>query len=73
MLEGLEPKKREALCVVAREAAKLSKEDLKILLDALDDQRWTSNALAEALIERGFKAGRNALTLHRTKRCSCAR
>jgi len=73
MLEGLEPKKREALCIVAREAAKLDKNDLKILLDAMADPRWTTNALADALEERGFGARRNSIMRHRTKKCGCAR
>jgi hypothetical protein len=73
MLEGLEPKKSDALCVVGKEAAKLDKEDLKIFLDAMADPRWTTNALSDALAERGFGARRNSIMRHRANKCSCAR
>lgn len=73
MLEGLEPPIKDALCKVSREASKLSPEDFAILQDALNDKRWTTNALVIALNERGFEVGETALRKHRVGRCHCAR
>jgi hypothetical protein len=73
MLEGLAPKKREAICVLMSRAADLSPEDYQILMDALADPRWSSNGLAEALRERGFPVHKNAVGEHRKGICPCAR
>jgi hypothetical protein len=73
MLEGLTPPKGEGLCIVGRQAAELSKEDLKILLAALEDKRWSSNALAEELTKRGFTVGRDSMIRHREKTCLCSK
>jgi uncharacterized protein (DUF1778 family) len=73
MLEGLAPKTKDALCVLMRRAADLSAEDYQILMDALDDPRWSSNGLAEALRERGFVIHKNAVGEHRKGVCPCAR
>lgn len=73
MLEGLAPKKKEAICVLMSRAAELSPEDYQILMDALDDPRWSSNGLASALRERGFNIHKNAVGEHRKKICPCVR
>ncbi len=74
MLEGLQPKQKEALCGLMRKAAaELDADDYKILMDAIDDPRWTSNGLAEALRERGFQVHKNAVGEHRKGACICAR
>lgn len=72
MLEGLAPKEKEALCYLMKKASELSSDDLKILMDALADPRWSSNALTTALRERGFVIHRGAVNMHRKKTCSCA-
>ena len=73
MLEGLTPPKNEGLCIVGRQAAELSKEDLKILLTALEDERWSNHALSSELIKRGFIVGRDSLIRHRRKTCLCSK
>ena len=73
MLEGLTPPSKEALCKVSRLAAELSKEDYDILAAALNDPRWSTTALANALTERGFVIGDGAVRKHRQKTCCCAR
>ena len=73
MLEGLTPPSDGQLCIVGRKAADLSKEDLKILLAALEDERWSSHALSAELIKRGFVVGRDSLIRHRRKTCSCSK
>jgi hypothetical protein len=73
MLEGLAPKTKDALCVLMRRAADLDADDYQILMDAMGDQKWTSNGLATALRERGFVIHKNAIREHRQKQCACAR
>lgn len=73
MLEGLAPKKKEAICVLMSRAADLSPEDYKTLMDALADPRWSANGLSEALRERGFMVHKNAVSEHRKKTCPCVR
>ena len=73
MLEGLAPKVKESICVLMSRAADLSPEDYQVLISALDDPRWSSNGLADALRERGFMVHKNAVNDHRKKVCACAR
>lgn len=73
MLEGLAPKKKDALCVLMMRAAELDKADYDILMEALDSPLWTSNGLAEALRDRGFQIHKGAVRNHRSGACSCAR
>lgn len=73
MLEGLEPPVKSTLCIVARKAADLSKEDQEILEAAMNDPRWTISALTRALVERGFVIGDTALRKHVREDCACAR
>jgi hypothetical protein len=74
MLEGLTPKTKEALCFLMKKAAiELSDEDIRILNDAITDNRWSDNALADALTSKGFIISRGVITKHRTGKCACAR
>lgn len=73
MLEGLAPKNQDALCILMSKAAELDKADYDILLEAINNPMWTSNGLAEALRERGFKVHKGAVANHRKKMCACAK
>ena len=73
MLEGLAPKKKDALCILMSKAAELEKADYDILMEALDSPLWTSNGLADALRERGFQIHKGAVANHRKKTCCCVR
>lgn len=73
MLEGLTPPNKESLCAVMLRAADLEPADLKILLDALADARWSNLGLAEALTERKFIISESTIRKHRVGKCACAR
>lgn len=73
MLEGLTPPVKESLCAVMQRAADLEPADLKILLDALQDSRWSNLALAKELTNRGFQVSEGVVRKHRNKTCCCAR
>jgi hypothetical protein len=74
MLEGLAPKEKEALCFLIKKATdELTNEDLTILLEAIDDPRWSMSGLVDALTERGFKITRGVLQRHKEKKCNCVR
>jgi hypothetical protein len=73
MLEGLTPPTKERLCAVMSRASELKAEDLTILLEALQDSRWSNNGLADALKERGFEVSESVIRKHRSKKCCCAR
>lgn len=72
MLEGLTPPNKD-LCALMDSATNLEPADLKILLDALEDKRWSNNGLADALTTKGFKASESTIRKHRNKVCICAR
>lgn len=73
MLEGLQPKSKEAICALMQNAAdQLDAKDIKILMDALEDKRFSNNGLAEALTEKGFKTTETQVRRHRIKKCACA-
>jgi hypothetical protein len=75
MLEGLEPKSKDRLCILVSKAQKeLSESDQKILFDAIaDEDKWSGNALSTALRDRGFAVHKNAVRDHRRGECPCAR
>jgi len=73
MLEGLEPPVKDTMCIIARKAADLSKEDQQVLETAINNPRWTVSALTRALVERGFVVGDTALRKHKRGDCACAR
>jgi hypothetical protein len=73
MFEGLEPPLKETLCSLGKSMKGLSKEDLKLLLAALNDPRWTHKDLTLAVSGRGFKTNEKALRAHRKGECLCSR
>jgi hypothetical protein len=74
MLENLKLPEKEALCPMMLSATKqLEAKDLKILIEALDDPRWTAKALSAQLISAGFRATDSQIFKHRSKSCACAR
>jgi hypothetical protein len=74
MLEGLEPKKKNAACAVRKLMDTLGDKDSKILTDAVADvATWTSNALSTALRDRGIIVADHTITKHRNRICVCYR
>jgi hypothetical protein len=73
MLEGMTPPNKEKLCAVMQRATILEPADLKILLDALEDKRWSNLGLANELTSRGFEVSEGVVRKHRNKTCCCAR
>lgn len=72
MLEGLAPKPRNSVCTLMQNAAEaLDEKDMQILMDALDNPRFSNNGLAEALVERGFSATETQIRRHRINKCPC--
>ncbi len=71
MFEGLVPPVEERTCSFAKEIKSLTPKDLKILLEALEDPRWTHKALTVAVKARGFKTNEKALRSHRKMECLC--
>lgn len=73
MLEGLAPKQKEHICSLMQNAAEqLDAADIQILVDALEDRRFSNNGLAEALTEKGFRATETQIRRHRIKKCACS-
>ena len=54
ILDGLEPIQHREPCRVGKLVLELEPDDQKVLLAALEDDRWTSRALAMALNGRGI-------------------
>lgn len=74
MLENLRLPEKEQLCPMMISAtAQLDAKDLKILVEALADPRWTAKALSAQLIASGFRATDSQIFKHRSKSCACAR
>ena len=73
MLQGMTPPIKEMLCAVMERAADLEPADLKVLLDSLEDKRWSNNALAAELTRRGFEISESTVRKHRSKTCCCVR
>ncbi len=74
MLEGLAPKEKESICFLMKKAtSELDDKDLKVLLEALKDPRWSESGLAEALTQRGFKVSRGVIHRHNSGACGCAK
>lgn len=71
MLEGLTPPIKDRLCIIGQKASDLSKEDVKILNDAINNRLWSATGLAEELSKRGFVIGRGSIDKHRKKLCLC--
>jgi len=73
LLDGLTPITEIEPCKVGRTLMELNVHDRLILLDALDDERWTSRALANALKARGASLAVDTLKAPRSRTCRCSR
>lgn len=73
LLDDLEPPTKKRICIVGRILEELDESDRETLQNALANDKWSTNALAKALNNRGLKLNRNSLHEHRTKACSCWR
>ena len=73
MLEGMEPQARKSSCKVRTILESLDAKDQEILLNAVANESWTSNALARELTSRGLIISDKPIMVHRRKECSCAR
>lgn len=71
LLNGLTPPNKVKKCFVAEKASTLTKEDKKILFDAIANPAWSLQALSTALGERGVELSRSTLERHRKGRCAC--
>lgn len=67
------PKMGEEFCPMIRKAMALGDEDLRALLDALNDPTWQATDLAVELTNRGFKTSMHQIYKHRSETCSCAK
>lgn len=73
MLEDLEPPGNSRTCKIRRILADLDEKDRAILEDALTDQmRWSANALAQALRQRGIFVSVHPILSHRKGICRCS-
>lgn len=73
ILDGLTPHKDIEPCKVGRTLLELNVDDRLILLDALDNEQWTSRALSHALRARGISFAVETIKQHRTRTCRCSR
>ena len=73
MLEGLTPQARKSSCKVRTILESLDTKDQAILVAAINNQAWTSMALARELTARGIAISDKPVMNHRRKECSCAR
>ena len=73
MLENLRQPRDESICKMMADATTLSKEDLKIFLDAVNNPNWGATPLAAELTKLGFYVGRDSLLKHRKGECRCAK
>ena len=51
----------------------LEPDDQKVLLAALEDDRWTARALAIALNGRGITIAKDTIQAHMKKTCRCSK
>ena len=70
ILSGLTPPDTN-ICYVMKHAKALSKEDKAILLEAVDNPKWSITALSGELKRRGLTISRGALDRHRKRLCPC--
>jgi hypothetical protein len=73
MLEGMRPPSKKTACGVSKGAELLSKEDYKVLVEALENPAWSHEALASELTKRGFTVGKDLIRKHRGGLCNCAK
>jgi repressor of nif and glnA expression len=51
----------------------LEAKDKEILIQALDDPKWTASSLSRELTKRGMAISEKPVMHHMRKGCSCAR
>lgn len=73
LLDGLEPIKNIEPCKVGRILIELEPGDAQILIQALEDPRWTARALTNALAGRGISIARDTLDNHMKRTCRCSK
>ena len=72
-LDDLKPTGRIYTCAVRTLRATLEQADQAKLDAMLADPRWTHNALATALQNKGLPISPNRLQRHRENNCSCSK
>jgi hypothetical protein len=73
LLDGLNPVKDIEPCKVTKTVLSLESDDATILVNALDDERWTSTGLGNELRKRGLILSPDTIRTHREKSCKCYR
>jgi hypothetical protein len=73
LLDGLEPTKNIDPCRVGKLILELEPDDQKVLLAALEDDRWTARALAIALNGRGITIAKDTIHAHMKRTCRCSK
>lgn len=73
ILDGLEPIRNIEPCKVGRIIIELEPSDAQILIAALEDPKWTSRALTNALATRGLSIARDTLENHMKRTCRCSK
>lgn len=71
MLEDLNDPKPAEPCKAITVALSLDPIDTRILLDALENPRWTATTLSKELRYRGITLGKDTIRNHREKACRC--
>jgi hypothetical protein len=73
LLDGLEPIKNIDPCRVGKLILELEPSDQQVLIKALEDDRWTSRALAIALNGRGITIAKDTIQAHMKRTCRCSK
>jgi len=73
ILDGLTPLKDIDPCRVGKLILELEPSDQQILIQALEDERWTARALGLALNARGVTISKDTLQAHMRKTCRCSK
>lgn len=75
LLDGLDQPQppRNYTCKVRMTANTLDEADAKILLAAVEGDKWTLNALTAELAKRGLPINKEPLKRHRERHCTCWR
>ena len=73
ILDGLEPIQHREPCRVGKLVLELEPDDQKVLLAALEDDRWTSRSLAMALNARGITIAKDTIQSHMKRTCRCSK
>jgi hypothetical protein len=73
MFDDLKLQEKQWPCKVRDLLNSLDDSDRKVLTTIMKDSRWTNEALARAINERGFNIVGITLGRHRRGACSCSR